>query len=61
MRRVGLAFDPVLLDADAVGGAVATLGALRRGPVDLDELRVVDVGAESAFDSFKVGAMAVAR
>ena len=34
---VGLAIDPVLLDPDALGRAIAALGAVRRGVVNLGE------------------------
>jgi hypothetical protein len=61
MRLVGVAGDRLLASADAIGGAVTALGALGSGTVELHELRVVDVVAESLLDSFEVGAMAVSR
>lgn len=58
--EIGLAFDRGLLDASAIGGAVAPLRALRSSAVDLHELRIVDVGPERALDGFKVRLVPVA-
>ena len=52
----GLPVMRFFLITDALGGAVAALGALWRGPVNLVQHRVVDVSAERALDGFKVSA-----
>lgn len=59
--RVRRAFDPMLDDARAIGGAVTALGALGSGPVQLDQHGVVHVGSEGVLDRAKVCLMAVRR
>jgi hypothetical protein len=44
---------------DALGRAVPLL-SLGRGAVDLDELRVIDIAAESLFSSFHIDLKAIA-
>lgn len=43
MRRVGVAFDPLLAGADALCGAVAALTALRSLTIQLHQLSIVHV------------------
>lgn len=50
MLWIGVAFDPFLASADALGGAVTTLHGFRRGTKNLDQHRVIDIAAESAFN-----------
>jgi hypothetical protein len=50
----GLPSNWHLARATALGGAVAALGAFRDIAVQLDELRVIDMAAERAFDGFEV-------
>ena len=59
MRHIGLAFDLGLLDARAIGRAVAALGAFRSRAVNLHKLRIIHVGAERAFNRFQIGFVAV--
>ncbi len=59
--HVGIAFDAGFLGPGALRRAVAAFGALRRGAVDLDELRIVHVGPEGAFHGFKIGPVPVRR
>ena len=46
MLRVGLAGDRLLARANALCRAVAPLKRLGNGPIELDELRIIDVIAE---------------
>lgn len=48
-----------LVDAGAFGGAVATFESLWRIAIHLDQLSIVNVRTESAFDRLKVSAMPV--
>ncbi len=57
--RVRRAFDPMLDDARAIGGAVAALGALGSCPVQLNQHGVVDISAEGVLDRAKVRLVAV--
>src|SRR3984893_4107731 len=54
MLRVGIAFDPFFLRADAFCRTVAALGAFWRHPIDFHEHRLINIGAESAFDGFEI-------
>ena len=61
MLHVGVALDAGLLDAHAISRAVTALAALRRGTIDLYELRIIYVGSESAFYGLQVCPVAVRR
>ncbi len=60
MRRVGVAFDPRLASADALGGAIShfTLCAVA---VEFYKHRIINIRAKRAFDRLKVSTMAVCR
>jgi hypothetical protein len=57
--HVGIAFDAILLDPDAFGRAVTTFGALWRGPVNLIQHRVINIGPERAFNGLQIGLVAI--
>jgi hypothetical protein len=57
---IRIAFDPALLRTDALYGAVATLGALGGSTLELDQLSVIHVGTEHAFNRFQVRLVTVA-
>lgn len=48
--KIRIALNPVLLCADAFGGAVFTLGSLGGSAVDLVQDRIVDIGTKRTFD-----------
>jgi hypothetical protein len=54
-----MAFDPVLATSGAFGRAISTLGAVRRGAIELHKLCIVHVSAERAFDRFKISLVAI--
>jgi hypothetical protein len=54
-----VAFDPFPTCTRAHGRAVAALGGLRRGTVELLQDGIVNVAAEGTFNGLKVGPMAV--
>ena len=56
MLGIGIALDLVFADANALGGAVTPLGALRRARIELLNDGLVHVAAKRALDSLKVWA-----
>jgi hypothetical protein len=56
---IGRALDRGLLASQALGRAVADLRPLRRRPVDLDQLGVVHLAAESGLDGLEVHPVSV--
>lgn len=61
MLRLWLPLDWRLDSASAFGGTVAALGALWRGPVNLDQHGVIDICAKRPFNGFQIGLVAVRR
>ena len=57
----GLANLRCLLDAGAVGRAVAALGAFRSRAIEFHELGVINLVAESTFDRAEISFMSVRR
>jgi hypothetical protein len=60
VRQIGRTFNAVLLDASAFGGAVAALGAIRRGTIELDQHGVVDVTTERTFNNLQISPVTIA-
>jgi hypothetical protein len=57
--RIRIAFDPVLVCANAFGGAVAARVAFRRWAIDLNEHRVINIGTKRILNGFKISLVAV--
>src|SRR5262245_36617042 len=57
--RIGFAFDPRLADANALTGTIAALGAFGSFAIQFHKHGVIDVGAESAFNSLQVGPVTI--
>ena len=55
MRLVGRALDWHLLDAGALGGAIAAFKGVGRVAVQLDKPGIVHSGSKRVLDGFKVG------
>ena len=57
--QIGVAFDTMLLDSDALSRAILALGAIRRSAIDLVQDGVIYVTAKGTLNSLQIGLVAI--